>query len=74
MSPQEQAMEDANRYRVEASRHYQLHKECFRKAQDASKKRLTAVASYYSQVVSGGEHTVNTPKVYTVFQYIFHTC
>jgi hypothetical protein len=67
-------MKDANHYRAEGSHHYQLHKECFRKAQDASKKGLTAVASYYSQVVSSRELMVNTLKMYTVFQYIYRTC
>jgi hypothetical protein len=58
VSPQEQAMKDANHYRTEASRHYQLRKECFHNAQNALKKGLTAVASYYSQVVSGRQHNV----------------
>lgn len=68
VTPQEQAMEDANYYRAEASRHYQLYKECFCKAQDALKKKHAAVASYYSQVVSSREHALNTSKMYTVFQ------
>ncbi|XP_069681044.1 NEDD4-binding protein 2-like isoform X2 [Periplaneta americana] len=51
-SPHSQAMNDANHYRAEASRHYQLRNECFHKAQDAYRKGLTSVASYYSQVAA----------------------
>lgn len=37
--------------RAEASTHYRLRHECFQKAQEAYKRGLKAVASFYSQQV-----------------------
>lgn len=39
-------------YKDEANRHYNLRKECLNKANDAFRRGLPQVASYYSQVVS----------------------
>nr|CAD7440892.1 unnamed protein product [Timema bartmani] len=48
----EQALSDANYYRAEATRHFELRNECNRKAQEAHNKGIYAVASYYSQVAA----------------------
>nr|CAD7403911.1 unnamed protein product [Timema cristinae] len=48
----EQALSDANYYRAEAIRHFELRNECNRKAQEAHNKGIYAVASYYSQVAA----------------------